>query len=270
MNNQGTSQHYAPGRVLRSRPIPAAGSWTKPRCSAGHPPGCCGCPGRGPPPWPSCAPARCAAGAAATLARKLTDAGLAHPQPPELPARPDVTVLIPVRDRPVLLDRCLAALGAGYPVLVVDDGSADPAAVAAVAAAHRARLLRRPANGGPGAARNTGLAEVTSDLIAFLDSDCVPEPDWIERLAAHLADPAVAAAAPRIVPLPAGPGWAGRYTAASSCLDLGDQPARVAPGHRVGLRAHRRAGRAARRPGRPGPGRMRCSTRGCAGARTWT
>jgi mycofactocin system glycosyltransferase len=172
--------------------------------------------------------------AAATLARKLTDAGLAHPRPPELPARPDVTVLIPVRGRPMLLDRCLAALGPGYPVLVVDDGSADPAAVAAVAAAHRARLLRRPASGGPGAARNTGLAEVTSDLIAFLDSDCVPEPDWIERLAAHLADPAVAAAAPRIVPLPAGPGWAGRYTAANSCLDLGDQPARVAPGHRVG------------------------------------
>ena len=171
--------------------------------------------------------------AAATLARRLTDAGLAHPQPPELPAQPDVTVIIPVRDRPMLLDRCLAALGPGYPVLVVDDGSADPAAVAGVAAAHQARLLRRPASGGPGAARNTGLAEVTSDLIAFLDSDCVPEPGWIERLAAHLADPAVAAAAPRIVPLPAGPGWAGRYTAASSCLDLGDQPARVAPGHRV-------------------------------------
>lgn len=171
--------------------------------------------------------------AAATLARKLTDAGLAHPQPPVLPARPDVTVIIPVRDRPAMLDRCLTVLGSSYPVLVVDDGSADPAAVAGVAAAHRAWLLRRPANGGPGAARNTGLAEVASDLIAFLDSDCVPEPGWIERLAAHLADPAVAAAAPRIVPLPTGPGWAGQYTAACSCLDLGDQPARVAPGGRV-------------------------------------
>jgi mycofactocin glycosyltransferase len=172
--------------------------------------------------------------AAATLARKLTDAGLAHPQPPVAPARPDVTVIIPVRDRAAMLDRCLTALGTSYPVLVVDDGSEDPDAVAAVAAAHRATLLRRPANGGPGAARNTGLAQVTSDLIAFLDSDCVPEPGWIERLAAHLADPAVAAAAPRIVPLPAGPGWAGRYTAGCSCLDLGDQAARVAPGSRVG------------------------------------
>src|SRR5689334_9215712 len=37
--------------------------------------------------------------AAGRLARKLTDAGVAHPRPPELTAQPDVTVLIPARDR---------------------------------------------------------------------------------------------------------------------------------------------------------------------------
>jgi mycofactocin glycosyltransferase len=171
--------------------------------------------------------------AAGRLARKLTDTGLAHPRPPALTARPDVTVLIPVRDRAVLLDRCLSALGNSYPVLVVDDGSEDPRAVAAVAAAHGAALVRRPVNGGPGAARNTGLLGVATDLVAFLDSDCVPEPGWIERLAAHLADPAVAAAAPRMVAVPAGPSWAGRYTTAACCLDLGDAEARVVPGTRV-------------------------------------
>jgi mycofactocin glycosyltransferase len=171
--------------------------------------------------------------AAGRLARKLTDTGLAHPRPPGLTARPDVTVLIPVRDRAVLLDRCLSALGTSYPVLVVDDGSEDPGAVAEVAAAHGARLVRRPVNGGPGAARNTGLLAVATGLVAFLDSDCVPEPGWIERLAAHLADPAVAAAAPRVVPVPAGMGWAGRYTTAACCLDLGGAEARVVPGTRV-------------------------------------
>ena len=64
--------------------------------------------------------------AAGTLARRLTDAGLAHPRPPALAGPPDVTVLIPVRDRPELLDRCLTALGRRYPVLVVDDGSVRP------------------------------------------------------------------------------------------------------------------------------------------------
>jgi len=171
--------------------------------------------------------------AAGRLARKLTDTGLAHPRPPELTSRPDVTVLIPVRDRAVLLGRCLSALGNSYPVLVVDDGSEDPGAVAAVAAAHGAALVRRPVNGGPGAARNTGLLSVATDLVAFLDSDCVPEPGWIERLAAHLADPAVAAAAPRMAAVPAGPGWAGRYSTAACCLDLGDAEARVVPGTRV-------------------------------------
>ena len=172
-------------------------------------------------------------GAAGRLARKLTDTGLAHPRPPGLAAKPDVTVLVPVRDRAVLLGRCLAALGDGYPVLVVDDGSEDPGAIADVAAAHGAALVRRPVNGGPGAARNTGLLSVATDLVAFLDSDCVPGPGWIERLAAHLADPAVAAAAPRMVAVPAGPGWAGRYTTAACCLDLGEAEARVVPGTRV-------------------------------------
>jgi len=171
--------------------------------------------------------------AAGRLARKLTDAGLAHPRPPALAARPDVTVLIPVRDRAALLDRCLSALGRSYPAVVVDDGSEDPGSVAGVAAAHGAALVRRPVNGGPGAARNTGLLGVTTDLVAFLDSDCVPGPGWIERLAAHLADPAVAAAAPRIVAAPTGSGWADRYTTAACCLDLGGAEARVAPGTRV-------------------------------------
>ena len=171
--------------------------------------------------------------AAGRLARKLTDAGLAHPRPPDLAAQPDVTVLIPVRDRPVLLDRCLTALGRDYPVLVVDDESRDPAAVADVAAAHGAALVRRPVNGGAGPARNTGLLGVTTGLVAFLDSDAEPEPGWVERLAAHLADPAVAVAAPRIVPVPARPGWAGRYTSAACPLDLGGAEARVVPGTRV-------------------------------------
>jgi mycofactocin system glycosyltransferase len=176
-------------------------------------------------------PVRSTAGG--TLARRLTDAGLAHPRPPELAAAPDVTVLIPARDRPELLDRCLTALGRRYPVVVVDDGSRNPAAVADVAARHRATLLVRAVNGGPAAARNTGLADLTSELVAFCDSDCVPESGWIDRLAAHLADPAVAVAAPRIRPVPGGRSWADRYTAAGSSLDMGGQEGRVAPGTRL-------------------------------------
>jgi len=60
-----------------------------------------------------------------------------------------------------------------------------------VCATRGVTLVRRDRNGGPAAARNTGLAEVASDIVVFLDSDCVPPPGWIDRLGAHLADPAV-------------------------------------------------------------------------------
>ncbi len=166
------------------------------------------------------------------LARQLTDAGLAHPQPPELSSAPDVTVVIPVYDRAAMLDRCLATLGTRYRVVVVDDGSKDPQAVAQVASRRGAVLIRRDINGGPGAARNTALESVTSDLVAFIDSDCTAAPGWIERLAPHLADPLVAAVAPRVTALARGT-WAGRYTSASGALDLGGTAARVQPRSQV-------------------------------------
>ncbi|UUV28657.1 mycofactocin biosynthesis glycosyltransferase MftF [Amycolatopsis roodepoortensis] len=170
--------------------------------------------------------------ATGVLARRLTDAGLAHPVPPAQDGPPGVTIVVPVRDRAELLARCLAGLGSRHPVLVVDDGSADPAAIAAVAAAHGAKLVCRDVNGGPGAARNTGLEQVSTELVAFVDSDCVPPEDWACLLAAHFADPLLAAIAPRVRAL-AQDTWSGRYTRAAGCLDLGDRPARVAPGTRM-------------------------------------
>jgi len=163
--------------------------------------------------------------AGAVLARRLTDTGLAHPRCGPAARLPELTVVVPVRDRAVELDQCLAAVGAGHRVLVVDDDSADPAAVAAVCAARGARVVRRQVNGGPGPARNTALREIGTEFVAFLDSDCVPPPGWLSELAGHFADPLVAAVAPRIVPAAPGP--------VGSALDLGDRPARVAPLTRV-------------------------------------
>jgi mycofactocin system glycosyltransferase len=177
------------------------------------------------------------------LARRLLDAGIAHPDPAAGggPGTGDVTVVIPVRDRHAELARCLAGLrdAAGdlgeeaYRVVVVDDCSADPAAIEAITAAAGAEVIRRPVNGGPAAARNTGLAAAATGFVAFLDSDCVPRPGWLDRLLPHFADPAVGAVAPRIVPHEAGTGWLARYEGASSTLDMGARPSIVRPGARV-------------------------------------
>ena len=179
--------------------------------------------------------------AGAVLARRLFDAGLAHPVPPPV-ADQALTVVVPAHDRADLLAECLRALGTRFPVLVVDDASADPDAIAKVVAEHGARLVRREANGGPAAARNTGLALLDSDLVAFVDSDAEPSAEDLARVAAHLADPAVAAAAPRIVPTTRcvrrsethrTPMSDATRFRARCALDLGERPARVAPFTRV-------------------------------------
>ncbi len=152
---------------------------------------------------------------------------------PRYPLTSGVTVVIPVRDRPAELARCLSGLRDLPHVIVVDDASADPVAIGRIAAEHGAVAIRRPVNGGPGAARNTGLAAAETEFVAFLDSDCVPRPGWLERLLPHFADPAVGAVAPRIVPHEQGAGWLARYEGASSTLDMGARPSIVRPGARV-------------------------------------
>ncbi|MFN2536946.1 MAG: glycosyltransferase [Mycobacteriales bacterium] len=148
----------------------------------------------------------------------LVAAGAAHPLPDPLPAD-DVTVVIPVSDRVAELDRCLAALGHDD-VLVVDDGSYDAAGVAAVCARHGATVVRRD-NGGPAAARNTPLPLLHKDFVAFLDSDCVPPPGWLQQLRGHLADASLGAVAPRVT------------GGLRSPLDLGPDPGLVRPGNPV-------------------------------------
>ncbi len=101
---------------------------------------------------------------------------------------PDVSVVVPTRDRPAALAECLVAIeaqhGPTFEVVVVDDGSEDTSAVAAVVArAPRARLVRELGRG-PAAARNRGAAEATAELVCFTDDDCRPLPGWLARLEA--------------------------------------------------------------------------------------
>ena len=181
----------------------------------------------------------------ARLARRLLDAGVAHPVTTgglSGPSESEVTVVVPVRDRPDGLDRLLSALADTAPelaeVIVVDDGSADPHAhrrvVAGSRLGSRLRLVRHPTPRGPAAARNTGLTAAGTGLVAFLDSDVVPQQGWLAPLRAHLADPAAVLTAPRIVGLPgAGASWLDRYEGLRSSLDLGPDPGPIVPRTRV-------------------------------------
>jgi mycofactocin system glycosyltransferase len=172
--------------------------------------------------------------ASATFARRLLDCGIANPRPPACPVR-DVTIVIPIRDRAAQLDRLLARLRADpetspLPCLVVDDGSASPADVAAVARRYSAGLIPHGDNRGPAAARNTGMCRASTSYIAFCDSDVRPEPGWLGLLIAQFADPALALAAPRVLSADGvAPGWLERFENVRSPLDLGEREAPVLP-----------------------------------------
>jgi mycofactocin system glycosyltransferase len=164
------------------------------------------------------------------LARRLLDAGIAHPDPPRAASPAEVTVVVPVRDRVAELRRCLGALDPRCRVVVVDDGSTDAAGIAAVAADAGAELVRLPAPRGPSAARNAGLDAARTPFVAFVDSDCVVGPGFPGRLVDHLRDPALAVAAPRICPLdPHARGLLARYENAHSALDMGPREGLVRP-----------------------------------------
>lgn len=88
-----------------------------------------------------------------------------------------VSVIVPTYNRAVRVSRAIdSALGQTHEaveVLVVDDGSTDDTRdriTARYGDEPRVRYLHRP-NGGPAAARNTGLDAATGAFVAFLDSD---------------------------------------------------------------------------------------------------
>jgi len=180
-------------------------------------------------------------GSAATrLIDRLVTTGAANPLPVQGDTTPDpaeVTLVVPVRDRARSLDRLLerwrsASPGPPRAAVVVDDGSVESGEVAAVAGRHAATLLVNETPRGPAAARNAGLRQVRTPLVAFVDSDVRADGDWLAPLLAQMADPRVALVAPRVRSRP-GPGALARYEFEHSPLDLGAEPSVVRPRARV-------------------------------------
>lgn len=95
--------------------------------------------------------------------------------------RPRISVVVPTRDRPELLKRCLAALEeqtVPVEIVVVEDDRGM----------------------GPATARNEGVRQARGEVICFTDDDCAPFPGWAEALARPiLAGEARATAGPTLM-----------------------------------------------------------------------
>jgi glycosyltransferase involved in cell wall biosynthesis len=88
-------------------------------------------------------------------------------------SQPLFSVIIPTYGRAHFLadavDSVLAQSVEDFECLVIDDASPEPVSLAT--ADPRVRVVRREVNGGPSAARNTGLAQARGTYVAFLDDD---------------------------------------------------------------------------------------------------
>ena len=106
------------------------------------------------------------------------------PLPPHTPW-PRISVVVCTFNGQRTLRDCLDGLEKlrypNYEVIVVDDGSKD--GTAAIAREYDAWLISTE-NRGLSAARNTGMEEATGEIVAYIDDDTRPDPDWLSYLAA--------------------------------------------------------------------------------------
>src|SRR5579864_1401248 len=108
--------------------------------------------------------------------------------PPLLPRTPRVSVVVCTYNAERTLAPCLDSLAKlnypDYEVIVVNDGSTDSSLAIAERYSY-CRIISQP-NKGLSVARNVGAEASTGAIIAYTDSDCVADPDWLTYLVAKM------------------------------------------------------------------------------------
>jgi len=117
-------------------------------------------------------------------------------------AQPLVSIIIPTRDQFALLERCVSSLlekttYSHYEILLVDNGSTEPAACAwldglAALGEARIRVLRYPQPFNYAAMNNLGAREARGDYLVLLNNDtAIVQGDWLDALLNHAQRPEV-------------------------------------------------------------------------------
>lgn len=117
---------------------------------------------------------------------------------PAMPGLPTVSIVINTLNRAASLDATLKSLRwlryeAPFEVIVVNGPSTDGSDQVIAAWGNRLRAAKCPlAN--LSISRNIGISMARGEVVAFIDDDAIPEPEWLDRLAIAYADPQVGAA----------------------------------------------------------------------------
>lgn len=99
--------------------------------------------------------------------------------------RPRLSVIVPSYNPGEKIPRCLEALKAleveaPFEIIVVDSG--DDGTAEALESDEGVRLVRSPARLFPGTTRNRGAEAASGSVLSFIDADCVPSADWLQRI----------------------------------------------------------------------------------------
>jgi len=110
------------------------------------------------------------------------------PIPPPLAAAPKVSVVVCSYDAERTMKSCLESLEKlrypDYEVIVVNDGSKDR--TLEIAESFPFCRIISQINKGLSVARNVGAEHATGEIVAYTDSDCVVDPDWLTYLVAKM------------------------------------------------------------------------------------
>ncbi len=108
---------------------------------------------------------------------------------------PKYTIIVPVYNSQNTIGQCIDGLTkqtidrAAYEIIIVDDGSTDR--TEEIVGQYPDVTYLPVKHGGPAAARNAGSYAARGEILAFTDSDCIPAPDWLEKLTAPFDNPRV-------------------------------------------------------------------------------
>ena len=97
---------------------------------------------------------------------------------------PVISVIVPVWNDEKRIGQCIEGLRRQsldadlFEIVIVDNGSTDT--TASVVAGYAGVVLLHEPQTGSYAARNAGLTRARGEYVAFTDSDCIPERDWLK------------------------------------------------------------------------------------------
>lgn len=107
----------------------------------------------------------------------------------------DVSVVVPVYNGATTIAQTVECLLnqslAPREILVINDGSTDKTSEVLKPFANQI-LYTYKENGGPASARNLGVKLASGSLVAFTDSDCLPEREWLKELVAAFSSDEIA------------------------------------------------------------------------------